>query len=59
LLVVVPLPIERVATRFGRVAPLRGFLRLALDALQLGAEPLLTLLCELALLVAQPLYALP
>ena len=56
LLVVVPLPIERVAARFGCVAALRGFLRLALLALQLGSETLLALLRELALLIAQPLH---
>ena len=59
LLVLVPLPIERIAARFGRVTPLRGFLRLALYALQLRAEPLLALLRELTLLVTQPLHALP
>ena len=59
LLVLVPLPIERVAARFGGVTALRRFLRLALHALQLGSEPLLALLRELTLLITQPLHRLP
>ena len=58
-LVLVPLPVERVAARFGGVAARQRFLRLPLDALQLGAEALLAFLSELSFLVAQPLHSLP